>query len=113
MEDVEMLAIAVFVGCMAVAVGLVGAIIATKRERKRVEYERLLKLDQAQLPDDDRLRRVERSVEAIAIEMERVSEGQRFVTKLLAETRVRRAETGRPRSPIPPARKYDSPTPTA
>lgn len=34
---------------------------------------------------DDRLDRIERSVEAIALEVERVSEGQRFVTKLLAE----------------------------
>lgn len=34
---------------------------------------------------EDRLDRIERSVEAIALEVERVSEGQRFVTKLLAE----------------------------
>jgi hypothetical protein len=33
----------------------------------------------------DRLDRIERSVEAVAIEVERISEGQRFVTKLLAE----------------------------
>ncbi len=34
---------------------------------------------------DDRLARMEQSIEAMAIEMERVGEGQRFVTKLLAE----------------------------
>lgn len=34
---------------------------------------------------DDRLARVEQAVEAIAIEMERVGEGQRFLTKILAE----------------------------
>lgn len=34
---------------------------------------------------DDRLARVEQAVEAIAIEMERVGEGQRFLTKVLAE----------------------------
>src|SRR5512141_1608775 len=34
---------------------------------------------------DGRLERLERGMEAIAIEIERVSEGQRFVTKLLAE----------------------------
>lgn len=33
----------------------------------------------------DRLRRLEGGVDAIAIEVERISEGQRFVTKLLAE----------------------------
>ena len=32
---------------------------------------------------DERLARVEQAVEAIAIEIERVSEGQRYVTKLL------------------------------
>lgn len=37
----------------------------------------------------ERLQRLESSVDAIAIEMERVSEGQRFVTKLLAESRER------------------------
>ena len=37
----------------------------------------------------DRLARLETSVDAIAIEMERVSEGQRFVTKLLSESRDR------------------------
>jgi hypothetical protein len=34
---------------------------------------------------DQRLERIEQAVDAIAIEMERVSEGQRFTTKLLAE----------------------------
>jgi hypothetical protein len=33
---------------------------------------------------DERLTRLEQSIDAIAIEMERVSEGQRYVTKLLA-----------------------------
>ncbi|HEY7237384.1 MAG TPA: hypothetical protein VH539_24740 [Gemmatimonadaceae bacterium] len=35
--------------------------------------------------DEDRLRHLEQSVDAIAIEIERISEGQRFTTKLLAE----------------------------
>jgi hypothetical protein len=34
---------------------------------------------------DARFERMEQAVESIAIEMERVSEGQRFVTKLLSE----------------------------
>jgi hypothetical protein len=41
---------------------------------------------------DARLERVEQTVESIAIEMERVSEGQRFVTRLLSE-----------RAQVPPA----------
>jgi hypothetical protein len=32
-----------------------------------------------------RLERMEQAIDAIAVEMERVSEGQRFTTKLLAE----------------------------
>ena len=34
---------------------------------------------------EQRMERIERAVEAIAVEVERVGEGQRFVTKLLAE----------------------------
>mgnify|MGYP001795777777 CR=1 FL=1 len=34
---------------------------------------------------DARLARIEQAVEAIAIEVERISEGQRFTTKLLSE----------------------------
>jgi hypothetical protein len=37
-------------------------------------------------PDaDDRLTRLEQAVDAIAVEMERVGEGQRFITKVLAD----------------------------
>ena len=34
---------------------------------------------------EERMRRLEAGIDAIAIEVERISEGQRFVTKLLAE----------------------------
>ena len=34
---------------------------------------------------DDRLARMETAIESMAIEIERISEAQRFVTKLLAE----------------------------
>jgi len=36
--------------------------------------------------DSDRLQRLEKGMEAIAIEVERISEGQRFVTKLLSQS---------------------------
>jgi len=41
----------------------------------------------ASLPPDvaDRLERIERGVESIAVEVERISEGQRFVTRVLAD----------------------------
>jgi hypothetical protein len=38
---------------------------------------------QGLMSSDERLARVEQAVESIAIEMERIGEGQRFVTKLL------------------------------
>jgi hypothetical protein len=41
---------------------------------------------QASSGSPERLERMERGIEAIAIEVERISEGQRFVTNLLAES---------------------------
>jgi ribonuclease D len=42
-----------------------------------------------QVPSEvmSRLERIEQAVDAIAVEVERISEGQRFTTKLLSETR--------------------------
>jgi hypothetical protein len=44
--------------------------------------------------DSQRLERLEQAVDAIAIEIERISEGQRFVTKVLSERPVRVASDG-------------------
>jgi hypothetical protein len=51
-----------------------------------------------------RLERIEQAVETIALEMERVGEGQRFVTKLLADrptpiSNAQNAERGRAVTP--------------
>lgn len=46
-----------------------------------------------------RLERMQQSIDAMAIEIERISEGQRFVTKVLAE----RAPTALPRESEPRA----------
>lgn len=35
--------------------------------------------------EEDRLKRIEQALDAIAVEVERISEGQRFTTKLLSE----------------------------
>lgn len=53
----------------------------------RAYARRLESKPSAAIPPDvsARLERIEQAVDAIAIEMERVSEGQRFTTKLLAE----------------------------
>jgi hypothetical protein len=55
----------------------------------------------AQLPADvtARLERMEHAIDSIAVEVERISEGQRFTTKLLSE---RAAPPAGPVSPLPP-----------
>jgi hypothetical protein len=45
---------------------------------------------------EGRLERIEQAVDTIAIEMERIGEGQRFVTKILAERPAQQIE---PKSP--------------
>jgi hypothetical protein len=59
----------------------------------------LRSIERASLPDalEQRLARIEQVVDAIAVEVERVSEGQRFTTRLLAE-RTTAGLVDRPRS---------------
>ena len=52
--------------------------------------------------DDERMTRLEQAVESIALEVERISEGQRFTTKLLADRA--QADLIRPLSPSEPIR---------
>lgn len=53
----------------------------------------------AELPEgsvarlEQRLERMEQAIDAIAVEMERVSEGQRFTTRLLSERAPERLES--------------------
>ena len=46
---------------------------------------------------DDRLSNLERSIDVVAIEIERVGEGQRFMTELLTKKADHRSETEAPR----------------
>lgn len=57
---------------------------------QRRRWKREARWSQSALPavDSDRLQRLEHGMEAMAIEVERISEGQRFVTKLLTESRT-------------------------
>jgi hypothetical protein len=72
--------------------------------QERMKELSLTKLGRAS--SDERLARVEQAVEAIAIEIERVSEGQRFVTKLLNE----RAQSLMSEAPATvPVRRTDTP----
>lgn len=59
-----------------------------------------------QIPGEvlNRLERMEQSIDAIAVEVERISEGQRFTTKLLSEVRDARALPEKSSSAAGPAK---------
>ena len=64
------------------AIGFVAVVTAIRRFRRR-KHKPVKKTELG--AESQRLERLEQGMEAIAIEIERVSEGQRFVTKLLSE----------------------------
>jgi hypothetical protein len=73
---------------IAVAVMTAAAVTVTSIAKAVVRYqENKLKYarESVSLAADARLERMEHAVDAIALEIERISEGQRFTTKLLAE----------------------------
>lgn len=73
-----------FIGLMAVLAAAVGAFVIWTRARQREESgdaNVAQRLDAVMA----RLTRLESAVEASAIEIERISESQRFTTRLLAE----------------------------
>jgi hypothetical protein len=74
------------------------AAVAHRRESARLEKDGVPPLTEA------RLARIEQAVDAIALEVERISEGQRFTTRLLSELPHSSAK--------PPARQLSANTPT-
>jgi hypothetical protein len=74
------------------------AAVAHRREGAKLERDSTSPLS------DARLARIEQAVEAIALEVERISEGQRFTTRLLSEQ-------SRP-APRPVQRQISTNTPT-
>jgi hypothetical protein len=67
------------VGCLT-AIIVVFSLTNAYRKRNQAgpSGDQLLRLE-------DRIARIEQGIESIAVEVERISEGQRFTTKLLAE----------------------------
>ena len=78
-----------------VAIIAVGGMI-TRAYTRRLDHE-----GKAKLPAEvtSRLERIEQAVDAIAIEVERISEGQRFTTKLLTERSGEVSRLTEPRRP--------------
>lgn len=89
MSDNEMLvAVASILSSMITIVAVASAFAWRNRRARR----------DAELPAgiEERLTRIEQGVDAIAIEMERVSEGQRFTTRLLADRGAAAPASGGP-----------------
>jgi hypothetical protein len=76
--------------------------IASAAVRHREQDRKIAEIDSAPV-SDARLARLESAVEAIAIEVERISEGQRFTTRLLTEQKQP------PSIGLPRPGKFDTP----
>jgi hypothetical protein len=93
MEPSVVVPLGVFAMVTIIAVG----VPLVRAFARRMEHESKTKL----APEvTSRLERIEQAVDAIAIEVERISEGQRFTTKLLTE---RAGEANRLTEPRRPA----------
>jgi hypothetical protein len=64
--------------------GVLAVLFALGAQRLEARRRAFLR-DGEPAPADERLRRLEHTIDSMAIELERIGEGQRFVTKLLAE----------------------------
>ena len=82
----EMIGLFVPLGFFAMVIVIVLGRPMLKTFAARVESES----KRPQIPSEvmGRLERIEQAVDAIAVEVERISEGQRFTTKLLSEGRA-------------------------
>lgn len=81
MSDPGVVALAMASGAVAV---LIIRTIANAIVQKRIEDRRIAEATGTAV-SDERMARLEAAVESIAIEVERISEGQRFTTRLLTE----------------------------
>ena len=92
----EMRDVAGFMAAEAVLLGLIGVVFwRFAMRRMRDQFERMLGSQSQQLGQ------LQNAVDVIGIEVERISEGQRYVTKVLSE--------GTPASALPGARKESAP----
>lgn len=81
-DGAVVISIAFFVMCAVIAIGVPLVRAFTRRmDRRNVAAPG------ADAETRDRLERIEQAVDAIAVEVERISEGQRFTTKVISELR--------------------------
>jgi len=105
----EMIGLFVPLGFFAMVVAIVVGRPMIKAYATRVENES--KRPQIPVEVATRLERIEQAVDAIAVEVERISEGQRFTTKLLSETRNVGALPAGQASPRAPGAHGEAPLP--
>jgi hypothetical protein len=74
-----------FVVICGTVVATVGAFVAIGVSARLLLMRAKRQSDRPSLDKDDRLHHLEQAVDAIAIEIERISEAQRFQTKLLSD----------------------------
>ena len=74
-----------FAQVAAVIVGLVGSLCFIGIISFKAVTRGAARTKEIESHDDDRLERLQQSVDAIAIEVERIAEAQRFSAKLLAD----------------------------
>ena len=78
--------VAVMFGAFVTAIIFAIGIPLAKAYSRKIDAE----AKNPRIPSDvtNRLERIERAIDAMAVEVERISEGQRFTTKLLSEARA-------------------------
>src|SRR6478672_4696564 len=81
-EGAVIISVAFFIMCAVIAIGVPIVRAFTRRMDKRN-----VAAPSTDAETRDRLERIEQAVDAIAVEVERISEGQRFTTKIIAELR--------------------------
>ena len=88
MSDEELVvAIAGMVMSIILVLGLPLVIVHARKIWKRDSATQMT----SSAPTDHRLERIEQAIDAMAVEVERIAEGQRFVTKLLSDRGQERA----------------------
>ena len=93
----------VFAQVMAVVVSSIAALVAIGVGARYVWKRTTRATLPAQRADNDRLQRIEEAVDTIALEIERMSEAQRFTAKLLLErgAEAAQAQVAQPKIPEP------------
>ena len=80
-EEELVVAIAGMITAIVIVLGIPLVIVHARKIWKRDSATQMTTSG----PTDHRLERIEQAIDAMAVEVERIAEGQRFVTKLLSD----------------------------